>query len=299
MRRALAAALLAIAACAPRAHPYRFASPMIGGADVPPPALPGAAPVRPAAATLAHHAAPTHATTARGTAGIEAAPPPVASAAAADAVARTGVVWSRLAAPNRLPSDEPLPAIRAPEDLRALVGRRTKADPFALAIGWDNALGRSIPVPPEVAERATRTETTRSSITGRAVAHAAATAEAAARAGVAGEQLVAWANGSGALRELDEVPAPGDLLVFDEIETAADADMIAVVVARDVRGVTEIVYASGGVIRRGFVDANRPALRRDHEGLVVNTFMRTGRRWPPKGTHYLAGELLSHVIRPR
>ena len=101
------------------------------------------------------------------------------------------------------------------------------------------------------------------------------------------------------LHELDEPTIPGDLLVFDEIESDRDADLIAVVVARDERGVTEYVYASGGVIRRGFVDPNRPALRRDHEGRTVNTFLRTGRRWPPKGTHYLAGELLSAVIRPK
>jgi hypothetical protein len=265
---------------------------MIGGADVPAPALPGRQPPAPVAS--AHHTQVGQAY-----AGIEATPPPLASAAAADAVPHTGLVYSRLPAPNLVPGDAPLPAIHTPVDLRALVGRRTKDDPFALAIGWEAELGHPVPVPPEVTERQTRADRARSSVAGRAIARAAREADDAARAGLAGQQLVDWAREAGVLHELDTPPEPGDLLVFDEIETAADADLIAVVVARDERGVAELIYASGGVVRRGFVDTNRPALRRDHEGLIVNTFMRSGGRWPPKGTHYLAGELLSHVIRPR
>ena len=286
-------AVLTLAACAARSQPYRFASPMIGGADVPPPALranPASPPI-----VIAHHASPGSAA-----AGIETAPPPpLASAAAAAAVTQSGLVYSRLPAPNQVPSDAALPAIHAPADLRALVGRRTKADPFALALGWEADLGHAVPVPPEVTDRMNRADTPRTSITGRAIARAAREADDAARAGIAGEQLVGWAREHGVLHDLDTPPVPGDLLVFDEIETTADADLIAVVVARDERGVTEMIYASGGVVRRGFVDTNRPALRRDHEGRIVNTFMRSGRRWPPKGTHYLAGELLAHVIRPR
>jgi len=336
MRRAALAALLFAGApllatgCATRAQPYRFASPMIGGADLPPPALRGATPTASAGSRsdalarrdAASHAAPAHVTTARGVAGIEAAPPPSASAEAADAVARSGVVWSQLPAPHRIAAEEPLPAPRSPMDLRALVGRRTKRDPFELAIGWTNAVGAArgsnafgaargsntatedsgsarafspVPVPPAITDHPD--PSSRSSITGRAIARAAATAQSAATAGLAGSQLLAWARDAHVLHALDEQPEPGDLLVFDEIESDADADLIAVVIARDARGVTEFLYASGGVIRRGFVDANRPALRRDHEGLIVNTSMRSGRRWPPKGTHYLAGELLSHVIR--
>jgi hypothetical protein len=284
-------AILTLAACATRGQPYRFASPMIGGADVPPAALPGesAAPHHTGEAAAARHDP---------AAGIVVAPPPIASAAAADAIPHAGLVYSQLSAPNLVPADAPLPAIHAPTDLRALVGRRTKADPFALALGWEAALGHSIPTPPEVSEREHRADPARSSIAGRAITRAAREADDAARAGLAGEQLLAWARDAHVLHELDTPPEPGDLIVFDEIESAADADLIAVVVARDERNVTEMIYASGGVIRRGFVDANRPALRRDHEGKIVNTSMRSGRRWPPKGTHYLAGELLAHVIRP-
>jgi hypothetical protein len=259
MRRSLAAALLAMAACATRAQPYRFASPMIGGADVPPPALPAADHPRPQ--TLANH---PHTTSATGTAGIVAtAPPLLASAEAADAVPHSGVVFSNLPAPHRIPADAALPAVRTPQDLRTLVGRRTKADPFALALEWANAFGAHIPVP------GTR------------------------------DPLLGWARETHSLLPLDTPTQPGDILVFDQIESDQDADLIAVVIARDERNVTEFAYVSGNVIRRGFVDPNRPALRRDHEGVIVNTFMRTGRRWPPKGTHYLAGELLANVLRPR
>ena len=76
-------------------------------------------------------------------------------------------------------------------------------------------------------------------------------------------------------------------------------DLVAVVIGRDARGVAEMLYVGGGVIRRGFVDPARPSMRRDAAARVVNTFMRHGTRWPPKGTHYLAGELVSHVIRAR
>lgn len=273
MRRAAQLALLlagcaALTGCATRTHAYRFASPMLGAADVPP--APLASPPPPPPVRLAHHA--PHTTTARGLPGIEAAPPPpIASAAAADAITAQaeatgvvapsgGVIISRLPAPNRLPSDAPLLAPHTPLDLRALVGRRTKANAFDLAIAWTDALGATAPAVRE------------------------------------GEPLLSWARETSRLRDLDEPAQPGDLLVFDQIESDADADLIAVVVARDERNVTEFIYASGGVIRRGFYDANRPSLRRDHEGKVVNTFMRTGRRWPPKGTHYLSGELLAHVI---
>ena len=113
------------------------------------------------------------------------------------------------------------------------------------------------------------------------------------------DPLLAWARETHSLLPLDTPTQPGDILVFDQIESDQDADLIAVVIARDERNVTEFAYVSGKVIRRGFVDPNRPALRRDHEGVIVNTFMRSGRRWPPKSTHYLAGELLANVLRPR
>ena len=109
--------------------------------------------------------------------------------------------------------------------------------------------------------------------------------------------VVAWAEANGRLHDADMPPKRGDLLVFDRVNSDDPADLVGVVIARDERSVTEFLYLGGGVIRRGFVDATRPRTKRDKTGMVVNTFLRTGRRWPAKGSHYLAGEHLAHVIR--
>ena len=110
-------------------------------------------------------------------------------------------------------------------------------------------------------------------------------------------EIVAWAEANDRLHEASEPPERGDLLVFDKVNTDNEADLIGIVISRDERGVTEFLYLGGGVIRRGFVDASRPAVKRDKSGATVNTFLRTGKRWPNKGSHYLAGEHLAHVVR--
>ena len=111
------------------------------------------------------------------------------------------------------------------------------------------------------------------------------------------DDIVAWAERSGRLHAATTPTLPGDLLVFDRVSSDDEADLVGIVVARDERGVTEFVYLGGGVIRRGFVDAKRPSVKRDAQRAIVNTFVRHGRRWPAKGSHYLAGEHLAYVIR--
>lgn len=284
------------AGCATRRQPYRFASPLLGAADVPASPLPSAQPSsedRPPRAKRTTRVASRQAAPVRvggwqadaqqgvirevSARGIEARVP-VASAEAADAVAREGharaVVWSRLPAPHRGSSApaQPdgwldavvVPRIREPTDLRGLVGQRDKRDPFAIVLGWLDALGiQSAPYPTE------------------------------------GPALVTWAATSGKLAPPTEVPRPGDLLVFDRAVSDQPSDLIALVIARDARGVVEIVYPGGGVIRRGFLDPARPSIRRDADGSVVNTFVRHVKRMPPPGTRYLAGELVAHIIRTR
>jgi len=114
-----------------------------------------------------------------------------------------------------------------------------------------------------------------------------------------GAALVSWASETRRLRPATEPPLPGDLLIFDQATSDAPADLVALALARDERGVTELLYLAGGVVRRGLVDASQPAVHRDAHGATVNTFLRHGRRWPAKGQHYLAGELLAHVVRMR
>lgn len=111
------------------------------------------------------------------------------------------------------------------------------------------------------------------------------------------DDVVAWAERSERLHDATMPPERGDLLVFDRVNSDDEADLVGVVIARDERGVTEFLYLGGGVIRRGFIDATRARTKRDATGAVVNTFLRTGRRWPAKGSRYLAGEHLAHVIR--
>jgi hypothetical protein len=250
--------------CGVRERPYRFASPMLGTASVPPPPLPGESP-----STPAQRAAPPRAPADRVGPAIRIATAPrirEASAAAALAIATTPTAREEarnaLPATHALPATAPLPTVRSPDDLRTLVGRRDQREPTAAALGWARDLGAPL--------------------------EALTTAE-----------LLAWAERTNRLGAPTATAQPGDLLVFDHVTSDAEADLLAVVIARDERGVTELVYLGGGVIRRGFVDATRPSLRRDAEQKTVNTFLRHGRRWPAKGSHYLAGELLAHVVHVR
>jgi hypothetical protein len=105
------------------------------------------------------------------------------------------------------------------------------------------------------------------------------------------DELLAWAEREDRVRASDEAPHVGDLLIFAH-------DLIGIAVSRDGRGVTELIYLAGGVVRRGFLDPVRPTLRRDRGGAIVNTNMRHGKR--RRGNkRYLAGELLANVIRLR
>lgn len=254
------AAAAALGGCAVRDQPYRFASPMIGVAQLPPPRGPAGprrvTPARPHAATR----------TAQAIRAVQAPKIREASAAAAAQVALAPAAredaLTALPAPHLVTADAALPAIRTPLDLRALVGRRDARDPVVAATGWARALGS----PSEAAT---------------------------------GPELVAWADATGRLAAPTTPAVPGDLLVFDHVVSDQEADLVAIVVARDARGVTELVYVGGGVIRRGFIDASRPSVKRDAGRAVVNTFLRHGRRWPAPGAHYLAGELLAHVVRAR
>ncbi len=321
-RRTLAALLLAAVTgagtgCAARTQPYRFSMPMLGQADVPPAALAGPgrddAPAtrtaqrsRPTPSNRADHASSPRRTYAYGwqrdaqsgirtvsAAGIE-LKQPEASDATAQAVVATGLAHaietaglssSGLRAPHRATSAtdvalRPLEmprALREPADLRSRVGVRDKRDPYELVLGWLSELGVSFRDPGMPADELTAAVVTPMDL----------------------PALVSWASTRGKLLPPTEPARPGDLLVFDRAVANKESDLVALVIGRDARGVTEFVYAGRGVIRRGFVDPTRPKVRRDYTGAAVNTFLRHGTQWPPKGTRYLAGEQLAHVIRVR
>jgi len=198
---------------------------------------------------------------------------PEASAESADLVTRSGVVYSRLPSPNRPASgvtsaiDLPgLAHIREAVELRGWVGRRDKREPVETLLDWLVDL----------------------SLADDSLAAAETNAE-----------VVIWATQHGVLLAPTQTTKPGDVLVFDRATSDEPSDLLGLVIGRDDRGVTEFVYLAGGVIRRGFVDVTRASARRDLQGHVINTFLRHVRQMPPKGTRYLAGELLSGVIRLR
>ncbi len=269
MRLASLIACAGLAACGGRARPYRFASPMLGTASVPPEPLRDAAPRKQIASREPRsvRAATIRVVTAPpirevSAAGADEAAAIVTQSSVARALTRAdaGAPSSELPAPHRLPSTEPLPVSRVPGELRALVGRRDPRDPTAAALAWARDLGHAVPTDDSSAA------------------------------------VIAWAERAGRLHDATRPPERGDLLVFDRAIVDEPADLVAVVIARDERNVTELLYLGGGVIRRGFLDVSRRTVKRDATGTIVNTFLRTGRRWPPKGTRYLAGELLAHVI---
>ena len=193
---------------------------------------------------------------------------PEASASAAEEVREehyaSQPAWMRLPAPHRASSSitDAIALPHEPADLRSLVGTRDKRDPFTVLLSWTTTLGLHVE-------------------------------------GTDGATLVAWAASAGKLEPHTSTPNAGDLVVFDHVVGASESDLVGLVLARDARGVTEFLYVGGGVIRRGFYDATRPKIRRDVDGVVVNTFMRHGRQWPPKGTRYLSGELIAHVVHTR
>lgn len=267
MLRALALALvLATTGCAPRDRPYRFASPMLGMAQTPPAAFHAPRRATPPAAH-GDHAVANREAVSRGIRVTTAPRIREASAAAAAAIGEAPIAQhdARAALPAPHLSTTPAPLPRTLADLRSLVGIRDKRTSLLVAIEWVRALA----LPLE------------------------------GFAGTTGEDLVAWAEASHRLAPATDEPRPGDLLVFDAAQSDDAADLVAIVIARDDRGVAEMLYLGGGVIRRGFVDATRPAKRRDDAQRVVNTYLRHGKRWPAKGQHYLAGELLAHVIHLR
>lgn len=290
---ALAVAIGA-AACAGRAQPYQFSSPLLGAADVPPawsarPEDPSERWRRPRGDDTITvqpgiHLEPRTPNEDPRRGAIRVASAQAAAEVAAMAAAN-GVAWSKLPAAHQVALDAPHAALHEAGDLRALVGRRDPRDSVTAALAWEAELGTRIAL-----DLATPAGATSQRNRGMAVS-----AASLANTGT----LVAWAAGQARLAAPTDAFDPGDLLVFDRTESDDAPDLVGIAIGRDVRGVIEFIYCAGGTVRRGFVDPRHPAQHRETSGAVVNTFLRTGNRWPPPGTHYLAGELLLHVIRAR
>jgi hypothetical protein len=266
---------LAMAACGGAAPP-RLGSPVVGGARMPEAwaardRVAAARPERPAAARVVPRVTtPTPALTTAGTPidpSVPLEPCTDAATTLCPALLPEGLDLSVLPRPHRAtgraePGDPALwTDVREAADLRRLVGVRADGDSPAFARAAVTRLSGVSP-PADL------------------------------------DELLDWADQRGGLAEPTAAIAAGDLLVFDHVDGGKPASLVAIAVAHQA-GVTEMMYLAGGVVRRGFVDPARPRIGRDASRRVVNTFLRHGRDYPPRGTRYLAGELLSHVIRVR
>ncbi len=100
---------------------------------------------------------------------------------------------------------------------------------------------------------------------------------------------------------------PGDVLFFQTREPvtthrhgACDApDHVAIVSTVDPDGRIGFVEARGRQVRRSYVDPERPRLRRDDGGRVLNSFLRPKRIGDPADAPTFAGEMLCAAVRPR
>jgi hypothetical protein len=276
-----------VTACAAPARPDRLAMPLLGGARLadawPADGEPQRAPAQRAPARVATALPPRPATAPRPRV-VPPRPGAPVTTAPGDLVPCTDAATTlcELQLPAHLdlaalpahhqetPGREPgaasslIASLREAPDLRRLVGARSSSEPLLFA-----------------------------------VAAASRLADREAPTVASGPDLVLWARVRATVLDAGAAAEPGDLLVFDRVVDNAPASLVAVAIGRDDRGVTEIVYLAGGIVRRGFVDASRPRVARDGDRRIVNSFLRHGRDWPPDGTRYLAGELLSLAIRLR
>jgi hypothetical protein len=251
--------LATTASCARRNQPYFFANPMLAQADISPlgraePATAVRLPATIEQSKPASDAAPrireAHAPTIRQVSALQSELP--------------------LSAPHRVIVGATSPSkVSAVDDLRTLIGVRTKLSPLQQIIAWQRGFDKIVPTPEPA--------------TGEAwVAHAETTSTFV--------PVIAMSQANQRLRS-------GDVVVFDRVVDNESASLVALVIDTDSRGVSEFFYVAGGVIRRGYCDPNRPSMPRDSERRIVNTYVRHNQNQPPSGTHFLAGELIRGAIR--
>ena len=102
-----------------------------------------------------------------------------------------------------------------------------------------------------------------------------------------------------------EEPAPGDLVFFDDTWDRDDDGRrndslthVGVVVDIDSAGRVHFIHVGSRKIKEGVLDREHPGDRRDASGAPLNSPLRVRRRRDPRGTRYLAGQLLRGFCRP-
>jgi hypothetical protein len=93
---------------------------------------------------------------------------------------------------------------------------------------------------------------------------------------------------------------PGDVVFFDVGGAGPEptcADHAGIVEGVSAGGRIAFVELRGGSVRHSFVDPQRPTVRRDASGEIVNSFLRRKRITDPPETRYFAGEMLCAIAR--
>ncbi len=268
----LAGVVLATTACAPRAMPYRFRAPVLGGVAAAEPR--GAAePEQPNAGRVAAaHTLPTAHRLGVG----------VGAAGAADA--RHSSATARR---PRIPVSAPYATATGAPRATASAARPRDA----------RSLGSSPKVPIVTSRAATTTESDRTAPLAHVGVRTPLGAWPFARllltelgARVGGD-LASLPDGSALLAALRprllsvDGAEVGDLLLFD------GGDTIGVITGRGASGAIEFVYAQRKVVRRGWLHVVEPSRQRDEAGRVLNTFVRPYAASDRSAQRHLAGEL--------
>lgn len=133
----------------------------------------------------------------------------------------------------------------------------------------------------------------------------AALQEEGARFGTDGSMGALWGYlaSSRASRRIDPAAAqPGDVLFFqrfpDRRRDCDSPDHVGLVVESAPDGRVTFLEARGGFTRRSVVDPRVPELRRDEQGIIRNSFLRTRHLSDDAAAPLLAGEMLCAAVRP-
>jgi hypothetical protein len=89
----------------------------------------------------------------------------------------------------------------------------------------------------------------------------------------------------------------GDVVFFDLGDGCAGH--VGLIESVDADGRVAFREARDGSVRHSYVQASRPAVRRDDQGRILNTFLRPRRPEDPPQTRYFAGDMLCAIVRPR
>jgi len=103
-----------------------------------------------------------------------------------------------------------------------------------------------------------------------------------------------------------DTPAPGDLVFFDDTWDRDDDGRlddplthVGVVVEAEPDGRVRFIHVGSRKLKDGVLHLGRSEHKRDERGNLLNSPLRVRHKRDPRGTRYLAGQLLRGFCRPR